>query len=430
MSESAKPIRQRFAWLHDQWIAFAENERARVLVWRVQDDERRMLDAFLSKESDPEIGELPDLFLRLSAPFMNADAYVLALRAALIAAADAQAAEAPDGAADQLSRWLPPALSRSGNVQEMCLASYASFHAHYQLPGLLALVLEPSAVSDPAAFTSWLASASGAAAPQVRFVVIDSARAPALLLSAGGAVVVQEAALDMPSALLQISRAAGGLDTPGGMFRHLFVAFTAALGKQDLTRAEQLGARLLLITTAQGWFALEVPVHLALGASLAEQKRTNDALARYVAAERSAFLGEQAGDAACAKLRMQARMVRGGLLISNQSYPEAATLFIETLPMALALADARTVIDCHRLASFSREQEGKIRPAWQHGLDALDFAHTVDGDTLRSSTLKFLGEGMQRLAKHETYRSQGARIQRDFDQLLAEPKPGAQAAKA
>ena len=48
MSAAAEPIRQRFALLHDQWVAFAENPAARVLVWRVRDDERGMLDAFLA----------------------------------------------------------------------------------------------------------------------------------------------------------------------------------------------------------------------------------------------------------------------------------------------------------------------------------------------------------------------------------------------
>ncbi len=431
MTEAALPIRKRFAWLHDQWVTFAADPLARVLVWRVQDDERRMLDAFLAKESDPEVAELPDMFLRMSAPFVNADSYALALRESLIATADALFAAATQEEPAAFGKWQPAPLSRGGKVQEMCLAAYASFHAHFQVPGQLALVLEPSELVDGAGFIAWLGSVARAAPASVRFIVLDSAQRPTLgSLPAGDGVVIQEAALDMPAALLEISRAAGNLDTPGGMYRHVFVAFTAALGKKDVAQAEQLAGRLLAITAAQGWFALEVPIHFALGASLAEQARIDDALLRYVAAEKSAATGEQAGDAACAKLRMQARMVRGGLLLSEKAYDQAAKLFVETLPMAQALSDARTVIDCHRLASFSREQEGKLRPAWQHGLDGLAFARTLDAETLRSSTLKFLAEGMQRIAKHADYRAQGPRVQRDFDQLLAEPAARAKAAKA
>lgn len=423
MAASAEPIRQRFAWLHDQWVFFAENDRARVLIWRVQDDERRMLDAFFTMESEPDLGELPDLFLRVDAPFTDGDSYALALRDALVNASE-EARTEPD-ADDTQPNWYPPPLSRGGKVQEMCVAAYQSFRAHFAVAGRLAFVLEPSALSDAASFCAWLVTSSRAAPVEVRFIVADSARTPVFVLPADEAVVVQEAGLDMPGALLQVSRAAGNLDTPGGMYRHLFVAFTAALGKKDLAQAEQLAARLLAITTPLQWFALEVPVQLAMGASLAELNRTKEALARYSAAETSAFAGEQAGDAACSKLRMQARMVRGGLLISSEACKEAHKLFVETLPLAQALADDRSVIDCHRLASFCRERDGEIRAAWQHGLDALAFARTVDPETLRSSTLKFMAEGMQRLAKDAEFRSQAARVQREFDQLLAEPKSGA-----
>jgi hypothetical protein len=39
-----------------------------------------------------------------------------------------------------------------------------------------------------------------------------------------------------------------------------------------------------------------------------------------------------------------------------------------------------------------------------------------------------MAEGMQRIAKHAEFRAQGPRVQRDFEQLLAEPKQGANAA--
>jgi hypothetical protein len=112
----------------------------------------------------------------------------------------------------------------------------------------------------------------------VRFVVLDAQQRPALALLPADGVVIQGARLDMPGTLLAVSRAAGNLDTPGGMYCHLYVAF------------------------------------------------------------------------------------------------------VETAPQAQALNDARSVIDCHRFASFCREQEGKLRPAWQHGLDALAFARTLDAD--------------------------------------------------
>lgn len=421
MSDSATPIRQRFDLLHDQWVAFADDEAARVLCWRVQDDERGMLDAFLAKEEDERIGELPELFVQLDVPFLGAQAYGLALREALIAVASATDAELA-----YASGFRAPLVSRDEDSIGACLATCVAFHAHYQVPGHLALVLVPAETVDAQAFATWLVAVARAAPAQVRFVVVDSAAHPVLGdLPPGSGVVLQTADLDMPGALSEVSRAAGRLDTPGGMFRHLFVALTGALAQKDLAAAEQLAERVLLVTRAQGWFALEVPVHFALASALMEANRTSEALGRYVAAEGAALAGQEAGDPTCQKLHMQARMARGALLLITHAYEQATTLFVETLPMAFALSDARSVIDCHRLASFGQERAGNYRAAWQHGLDALAYARGVDGEILRSSTLPFMAEAMQRLAKRDGLRAQAPRVQREFEQLLAEPSTSA-----
>jgi hypothetical protein len=161
------------------------------------------------------------------------------------------------------------------------------------------------------------------------------------------------------------------------MFRQLFLLFSTTLGKRDLPGAERLATQALAITTAQGWHALSMPIHMALAAVLGGEQRNSEAEARYLAAEAAASAGVEAGDASCAKLRVQARMARGGLLISAKEHERAAQLYVETVPMAQALGDARMVIDCQRLASFSREQGGDLRAALRHGMEVTEFARGV-----------------------------------------------------
>ena len=173
---------------------------------------------------------------------------------------------------------------------------------------------------------------------------------------------------------------------------------------------------------------MSMPIHMAMAAVLAGEGRELDANARYLAAEQAAIDGERAGDPICPKLRVQARMARGGMLLGGKAYKPAAELYQETVPLALALDDARSVIDCLRLASFAREQAGDLRTALNHGVEATQFARNVDFETRKTSTLPFVGEAMQRLAKKSELRAQATRTAKEIEELMKEPSPPAKGA--
>jgi hypothetical protein len=205
---------------------------------------------------------------------------------------------------------------------------------------------------------------------------------------------------------------------------------TTAMGKQDLAAADQHGKAALDITTAQGWHALAIPIHLAMGAALAGAGKTEDANRRYVNAETSAVEGEKAGDPVCPKLRVQARLCRGTLLIHAGAWQMAAALYIETLPLAKALADPGMIIDCHRLASFCQEQAKQYQPAWQQGVDGLAYARTVEKKTLPMTTLGYLGAGLERLCKRSQFSGSWKRIEQELVSLLGPQwRPSAAPAK-
>jgi len=161
-----------------------------------------------------------------------------------------------------------------------------------------------------------------------------------------------------------------------------------------------------------------VPIHLAMGASLAGTGKNEEANRRYLAAETSAAEGEKAGDPVCGKLRVQARLCRGTLLIHAGAWQLAATLYAETVPLAMAVKDPGMIIDCHRLASFCREQAQQWQPAWQHGVDGLAYARTVDKEALLSTQLAYLGAGLERVCKRDQYSGAWKRIEQELVALL------------
>jgi hypothetical protein len=417
---ATNPIVERLEQLTDQWLGFAEMPEARLLCWLVEPDEHAMIDAFVGIEDDDRTGQTLDLFVPLQAGF-KAGGYGSALLAEFVG----KAAALYEGLADPATpAWRPPAVAPRLPEPVAFLQACQSFIDHYQLPGLLALVLTPADVDDVAAFRQWLDLVVGTALPRIprlRFVLKDDVRAPtlaSLVQSHPDRVVAIPADLDMPAAREEISEEAGNLDKPGGQYRHRYVQMTNALGKGDLATADAHAAAALDITTAQGWCALAVPIHLAMAASFAAAERTEDANRRYLAAEAAATDGEKVGDPVCAKLRVQARMCRGSLLIQAGAWPLAATLFAETAPLAKAANEPGMTIDCYRLASFCQEQNKQPQVAWQHGVDGLAFARTVDKEALATTTLNYLGVGLDRLCKQGSLRGSWPRIEQELVALL------------
>jgi hypothetical protein len=420
VSPGKNPIADRLQKLSDQWGEFAEDERARVLCWLFRPDEARMAEAFLAVEEDEQAGEHPDLFLAFETPFEDPAGHGFALRQKLVTEFREGKEELEKDGID--TSWTPPRVKHKENDIAFWVRTCASFRKHLG-PEVrhLVLVLRPEAVSDPDAYQLWLYRWAIEAPGVQRALVLDDATRPgyrALCQSDSKRVWATEAALDMPSALQELSQAAGNLDTPGGQYRDLFVKMGNALGKQDLAGALSHGDLMLGIAAAQGWFHLAVPVHLALGGALAGAGRFQEAIARYLAAEASAAEGEEKGadelKKTCKVLRMQSRLGRGSALIAGKAWTMAAELYEQTAPMAAELGDQRATLDCHRLASFSYEQGGQPDKAWEAGLPGLQVAREMDEETRQTSSFPYLGEGLMRLCKSGPRKALASRTEREI----------------
>jgi hypothetical protein len=88
------------------------------------------------------------------------------------------------------------------------------------------------------------------------------------------------------------------------------------------------------------------------------------------------------------------------------------------VPLAVAVKDPGMIIDCHRLASFCREQAQEWQPAWQHGVDGLAYARTVDKAALASTQLAYLGAGLERVCKRDQFSGAWKRIEQELVAML------------
>jgi len=406
-------VERRLDVLHDQWTEFAQLSEARLLRWVVQPDEVRMVEAFLRKEQDERLGECPDLFLRLEAPFDEPARYGQALREELVRLEEESRAGLDDAG---LGGWRCPPVKAGASGEETFLAASESLRNHYEhLCEHLVLVLLPARDVEARPWLEWLRrTVAKASAPHVRLVVLEDARTLPLEPLAEllpEQVVTIPARLDMARAMEELSREAGHLDTPGGKFRELFVRMGNAATKGDVARVEALGAQALAVASGAGLDGLVVTARFVMGSALLSAGRPREALAHYQEAEKAAESSVAKGTPEGEPLRLKARMAQGAARVTAQEYAEAATLYEATAPLALALKDARMELECWRMASWCRETTRDVEGAWMYGQRAWEVGRALDAETRGTSTLPYVGEALVRLSQAR----QGARVARAME---------------
>jgi hypothetical protein len=445
------PITERLELLYDQYVEFVDDPKARLLRWVIEPDEARMVETFVAVENS-EGGELPDLFMRILVPFDQPHLYSLDLRGALLDQYRDSRSQV------DLGEWAPPPASTNADALPSLVQTCKSLLAHVRKdPRIviehLVLVLMPTAISDPAEWSVWLSRAAHAIdTPEVRFVVLDLKQTAVLqpLAEAEPEVVqTQVASLDMPGAYLEVSARAGGLDQPHGAFRHTYVELVNALGKGELDGAKTLAAKAITIASTQGWWHLVVAVHFCLGSGFLSRQQPAEAVRWFRLADETAAAGESKDDFGKAgtpspgddipgakdtarSLRVKARLGMAAAAYSANAFEHAAKVYEDTVPMADALGDLRSVLDCQRMASHCRERMGALQPAWDRGIEALGTGGRMDDETRKTSTLAFAGEGLLELTKRSQFQPYRSSIEREMQRLLGpdwRPKRGAPPAR-
>jgi hypothetical protein len=399
------PVQRRLDLLQDQWTQFASNPQARLLRWVVAPDEVAMVAALWVKESDERAAETPDLFLRLRSGFEDPERHGFALRREFLQ--ELTRAQEALGEESRGPRWTCPApLVGASDAQALVAALEAFRAAHAPTGGVVGVWLDPEELADDGLYSAWLQRLAAVAPGGCRFVVLEEVGRPAFeaLASAEPELVRSEVAdLDMAGAAEEISGQTGDLETPGGRYRQLFVQLGNAAKGEDIARARALADRAAALAEEQKWPALAAAAHMVLGGVLSSCE-PQEAIARYGRAEGLAEKGAAEGDAQCGSIRLGARMASGSVLVSTGAFAEAASWYRETVPMAEAARDARTVVDCWRLASYCHEQSGALDAAWEAGLAGFGVGRGLDAQTKKTSTLSYLAEGLMRLTSKRPLR--------------------------
>jgi hypothetical protein len=412
MQSKKNPVERRLDWLHDQWVQFTQEPRARLLRWVVESEEVRMVEAWLKKEGDERVGECPDLFLRFDEPFEQLEAYGGKLLEALRAQVKENCEPVEWGKS-------PPGQPGGESFWSACEALQRH---HAQVCEVLAVVLVPRSIESAKAWQEWLCKAvEHLRSPQVRLVVLDDARGQLLepVVRVGGErVKTVVARLDMPGAVEAVARAAGPQYTPGWRYRELMARLGSAAQRRDLPQTERLGGEAVRVASEQGWHGLAVAAHWVVGGALLAASTPRQAAARYQQAEVAAAKAEAQGEPQAAEVRLKTRLALGAAQVSGQEWAPAAVIYEESVPLAQKLKDTYLELECWRMGSLCRESLQEWDKAWEHGQRAWEVGKTLTPEALATSTLPYVAEALVRLGQARQGEAAVRQVESEAEALL------------
>jgi hypothetical protein len=421
------PIARRLEVLAAQWANFTSNPEARLLRWQCLPDEVPVVETFVAREADSDACFTPDVFLRFDDAFEHATAHGHVLRKTLLAALDEARPALDEGE-------LEPSTGHD-DVGAFAALLLAYFEHLAEVDHVVAF-LSPDEVKDTSAYQAWLQRLAHACPEQVRVVVLEDAAAPfceVLAKSEPTRIETISCNLGMQGAFEAMASNAND-GSPGANFRELLVRIGGRAKEGDVASASSLARAATDLALTMQCPHLAAGVQMLLASVHASVQQPIEALTCYAEVDRlgqathaigdhdqASAASELRGDVAKVyglRLRRDARLGQGAVLIGQQAWRHAGTVYVEAASLSKALQEPLAELDGLRLASFCHEQQGKREDAWQCGMAGLEVGAGMDEETRRGSTLGYLGESMLRMTHSSSHSAYREAIGKHMEKLL------------
>lgn len=367
------PVERRLAYLGQDWLAFCNEPRWRLLIWQVPANALRMVAAFFESQKYSSELSTTDLFIVFEVPFQHSIQYSRDVKAALAA----QYAASLDTWQRQGERvdWAfdPAAFADSPEGVMAALRAFGSHHA--QQIGTLAAVLQPESGADKPTFGSWLRRAIDANLPErLRLVVVEPIEEPFLATSPDlNDSRVARRTLDLDTFDIAQETFAQEVTTgPAGVFRNHLMALMTLVEKGTVDQVKAKARDALAFAQQQKWLDQEVVVRLLVAGALLKASRFEDAIAVYRASRQVAEQALAAAHPAGQKLILQTWFGEAGTLLAAGHNAAAADCYRQAAASAQLDRNLILTIEAHRMEAFCRALDGDRAAALACSRQALE----------------------------------------------------------
>lgn len=429
MPSAEAAILTRLDKLEQSVREFVADREARLLCFRLAHDEPRLFEAFvrLAREEPNE----HYVALSVEEPFTSRNAHGVTLVQGLLEAEQERAEELAEQDIYDIPWSPPPAPARLTRQrgepppdQLYLLAALGSLkERHCQARQRLLLFLNPAQVSDFETYARWLSELGFLLSDaELRVCItcdVERSWGHALAKAHPLRVKLVRAELDVPAALEEISAAADDADEPSGRYRKSFLQAQNAIGAEDPERLRTACELAASLARQEAWAHLEFAAQQLLGAGLLGFGDLSAAFAAFENAERATHHDIRFGATWMSPLLLQARLCKGSVALTGSAWQLAARIFAdEALPVARALSDQKSELECLRLAAYCEERLGNPQREREHLHAALALAETMPATERRQTTLPFVGEALLRASRGLTQWSERSQYDKKLTQLL------------
>ncbi|BFI65080.1 tol-pal system YbgF family protein [Yersinia wautersii] len=383
----SNPIERRFMQAHDDWLTFAGNKKAKLLLWQANEADEPLLKTYFQVQEENACA-----VIQFDDVFETAEQFTDAIIKHIIHFYHQRREGA--AAAGITADWHPPEFTSPGSHQVLFNIAKSLIQHHPDVfPGFV-WVFRPNIVVSEPRFTEWLLTLTADLcldpwlAERLRLVLYGelsdgiqslSQAAPENIQLINGVYHMAGA----PGEMVEESTERG----PGADFRRLFIALTETIPLNDPSRLARLQKQALNISQKEGWFDQSVVIYLLVGAAQLKWQDFPRALSAYQSAAQEGENAIIADHPAGNKLVANALFGEASVYFSQKEYAMAAQCYESIAPYTEAAADAVLTIETWRMSAYCWWEDNYFTLAWNAGLNALKIGLPLDDDIKTNSSL-------------------------------------------
>ncbi|TCW75946.1 hypothetical protein C5O80_37010 [Burkholderia sp. SRS-46] len=392
--QPTNPVERRFMDAHADWMGFANDRAARLMIWQSDDTDAQLVRLYFQVQEETSCA-----VRTMRALFEHESGYARALTDELVAFYDSRrdASIAQGLRAD----WQAPRSDGANPVLHLLTVADSLMHHHPDIFPAMVFVLAPAQVRDDAAWSRWLdgllavVAAAPALGERVRFVVpcTDAAPLAGLLQRHPDSVRVVQGRYAMASVPRELL-AESGERGPSGEFRRAFVMLSETIDSGSPARLEELRAAALKVAAREQWFDQCAVVHLIAGAAYLKWRDRERAIDAYRQAADSGMRAVNAGHPAGHTLVANGLFGEASVHLTHKDFAHAAYCYERAAASTAAAPDALMTVEAWRMSAVCWERAGAREHALEAGFNALDAGLMIDESIRVNSNLRLVVEWM------------------------------------
>lgn len=423
------PVTRKIAELSKQWMVFEEKPNIPMAIWKVQQEEARMIDSFVLFEAS-EGGNIPSVFFYFETDFTKPETYAADLIQEFL-----------DKIQNPISKEL---FKQEGiDVEQLTVGKDKTEEAWLQLmmdffamvtglsqfvkpPTYFVAYIAPRKNHNLIAWTWWLEALLEKKIPaKLKLMLKDDKNTPILndvIDHFPHQIAVLQPNIDMSNIMQEVFDEAtkDKQDNPGVQIQKAMLKIGEFAEKKDIASAEQQAKKALKIAEKENWGYLTVAIYMMLAAGYLGIKDRETAIQKFEAARSTAIVYAKESAIIGNQLEVQTLLGIGGCHLGLLDYESSAAAYALAGQLSQKYQLYNLALEGWRMAGFCAHQEKDYHTAWDNYNKALENGKKMDKAAQQSSTLCFVGEGLLAICKKVGEGKKRVAIEDDFTAILGE----------